>query len=223
MKFIEDFLDSKILKYTFLPFLLSMIFWGVVFFLFSDKIYSFLLGYIQHLPFSSGIESILSGLGSVIVIAVLYYLAVISTLGIFSSFFIDHIVLRINEKHYGCVAKKPTFKDTLKGIAVSLKSFFIYIVLFIFTFWMLFIPVVNIFYQMFMWSVLNKKPLVFDSSYLFMEPSEFEKAANIKIWILVFISSLIYFIPVLGLFGYTFQLILITHAALKYCKNKGEK
>ncbi|WP_457564304.1 EI24 domain-containing protein [Caminibacter sp.] len=218
MKILEDLLDSKILKYTFLPFLLSIIFWGVVFFIFSDDIYQFLLSYIQHLPFSSSIENFLSGVGSFIVIALFYYLAVISTLGVFSSFFIDHIVLRINEKHYNCPAKTPTFKDTLKGVFVSIKAFLIYLVLFVLTFWLLFIPVVNIFYQMFLWSVLNKKPLVFDSSYLFMAPDDVEKKANIKIWIAVFLSSFIYFIPFIGLFGYTFQLIIITHLILKLCK-----
>jgi uncharacterized protein involved in cysteine biosynthesis len=218
MKALRDFFDKEILKYTFLPFLISVVFWGVVFFVFSDDIYSFLLSYIQHLPFSSSIENFLSGLGSFLVIAIFYYLAVISTLGVFSSFFIDKIVLRINEKHYGCEVKNESFKESLKGVLISLKSFFIYLILFVFTFWLLFIPVVNIFYQMFMWSVLNKKPLVFDSSYLFLDYKEVEKRLNFKIWILVFLSSFIYFIPILGLFGYTFQLIIITHLVLNYCK-----
>jgi hypothetical protein len=77
-----------------------------------------------------------------------------------------------------------------------------------FTFWMLFIPVVNVVYQLFMWSVLNKAPLEFDSTYLF-------KIKPKKNFFLVFITSLIYFVPFLSLFGYTFQLIFMTHYNLK--------
>ncbi len=220
MKVFKDLFDKEILKYTFLPFLLSLIFWGVVFFFFKDEVYEFILSYIAHLPFSSSIENFLSGVGSFLILAIFYYLAVVSTLGIFSSFFVEKIVLRINEKHYTCPVREVSFKDTLKGVLISLKSFLIYLVLFVFTFWMLFIPFVNVAYQMFLWALLNKKPLVFDSSYLFMDPEEVEKKANFKIWVLAFFSSVIYFVPFLGLFGYTFQLIIITHFVLKMCKGK---
>jgi uncharacterized protein involved in cysteine biosynthesis len=211
----SDFFDKKILKYTFLPFLLSLIFWGVVFFFFKDFIYDVLNVYLAKIPyFGDKVSEVLSAIGSGIVIFLLYYISVISTLGIFSSFFIDKIVERINEKHYNLPKRNVTFKDTVKGVLIALKSFFIYFVIFIFTFFLLFIPIVNIFYQMFMWSVLNKKPLVFDSSYLFTQPEEIEEKYNIKIWTLVFFSSLIYFIPFVSLFGYTFQLILMTHFVL---------
>jgi hypothetical protein len=152
-----------------------------------------------------------------IFLILLYYLLTISTLGVFSSLFIDKIVLRINEKHFNCTPKKTTFKDTLYGLWVSVKAFLIYIVLSIFTFWMLFIPVVNIFYQMFMWSVLNKKPLIFDSSYLFFNPKEIEEKLGIKAWLVVFFTSVVYFVPIVSWFGYTIQLIFMSHMVLKKC------
>jgi hypothetical protein len=82
---------------------------------------------------------------------------------------------------------------------------------------MLFIPVLNIFYQLFMWSILNKKPLVFDSSYLFFDPKKIEKELGIKAWVVVFLTSVVYFIPVVSWFGYTIQLIFMTHVVLKRC------
>ncbi|WP_457561550.1 EI24 domain-containing protein [Caminibacter pacificus] len=220
MKALVDLFDGKILKYTFLPFILSILFWGVVFYFFSDNIYAFLEGYVSYIPFGESIKNFLATIGSGLVIFIFYYLAVISTLGVFSSFFIDHIVLRINEKHYNLTPKKPTFNDTLKGVLVSIKSFLIYFVIFIFTFFFLFIPVVNILYQLFMWSLLNKKPLVFDSSYLFANPDEIEKKYNSKIWALVFLTSIVYFIPIVSLFGYTFQLVFMTHFVLKKLKEE---
>lgn len=214
---LKVFFDKKILKYTILPFLIDLVFWFVVFLFFSNNIISFFSSIISHLPFGSKIEEIISNIGGWILILIFYYIAVISTLGVFSSFFIDKIVLRINE-YFNCPLRDVGFKENIKGILISLKSFFIYLVVFIFTFYLIFIPVVNIFYQMFIMSLLNKKPLVFDSSYLFFDPKEVEKKYNLKIWILVFLSSVIYLVPFVSLFGYTFQLIIISSFLLKNCK-----
>lgn len=141
---LKDFFDKQILKYTFLPFLISIIFWAVIFLVFKNFIYEFIFSYISYLPFSNAINQILSGIGSGIVILVLYYFSVISTLGVFSSFFIDKIVLRISEKYYNCPVREIKLKDNVKGIWISLKTFFIYFIVFVFTFFLLFIPVINI-------------------------------------------------------------------------------
>jgi len=217
MNVIKDLFDKEILKYTIIPFIISLIFWLIVFLFFSHNIIQFLLSIISYLPFVEKISNLIANIGGVILIIVLYYVLVIATLGIFSSFFIDKIVLRINEKHYNLTPKNPSFYDMLKGIFVSIKSFFIYIFIFVFTFYLLFIPVVNIIYQMFMMSILNKKSLVFDSSYLFCNPKEIEKKYNFQLWWRVFFSSIIYLIPFISLFGYTFQLVFIAHFVLKNC------
>ena len=219
MNILKDMFDKKILKYTILPFIIDLIFWLIIFLFFSDEIISFLKNVVSNLPFGAKIENLIANVGGVILIIALYYVAVISTLGIFSSFFIDKIVLRINELHYNCPTRKVSFKDTLYGVYISIKSFLIYLIIFIFTFYLLFIPVVNIIYQMIMMSILNKKPLVFDSSYLFFEPEEIEKKYNFEIWWRVFLTSFIYLIPFISLFGYTFQLIVITNFVLNKCKN----
>jgi len=222
MNVIKDLFDKKILKYTILPFLIDLVFWAILFFFFSDNITQFLLSLVSYLPFGEKISNLLANVGSVILIVVLYYVLVIATLGIFSSFFVDKIVLRINEKYYHLPLKESGLKDSIKGIFVSIKSFLIYLIIFVFTFYLLFVPIVNIFYQMFMMSILNKKPLTFDSSYLFCDFKEIEKKYNFKIFLIVFLTSVVYIIPLISLFGYTFQLIFVTHFVLKRCK-KGLK
>ncbi len=218
MKILEDLFDGKIIKYSLLPLLISIIFWGIIFYFFGDNLLNLLSNYAKVLPYGDVLVNIINSTGW-IVLLLLYYLLTISTLGVFSSFFIDHIVLRINEKHYNCTPKKPTLKDTIYGVITSIKSLLLYLVLFILSFWMLFIPVVNIFYQMFMWSILNKKPLIYDSSYLFFDVRKIEKKLGIKAWVVVFLTSFIYFIPIISWFGYTFQLIFISHLVLKHCKS----
>ena len=219
MNTIKLLFDKKILKYTILPFIIDLVFWFFIFLFFHNNIISFFSSIVSHLPFGSKIEEIISNIGGWILIIIFYYIAVISTLGIFSSFFIDKIVLRINE-FFNCPLRQIGFKENIKGVLISIKSFLIYFIIFIFTFYLLFIPIVNIFYQAFIMSILNKKPLVFDSSYLFFDPKEIEKKYNFKIWLLVFITSFIYLIPFISLFGYTFQLVIISSFILSRCKGK---
>jgi len=219
MNILRDLFDKKILKYTMLPFLIDLFFWAILFFFFSDEIKNFLFTLILYLPFSSNIVNLLTNIGSFLLIFVLYYALSISTLGIFSSFFVDKIVLRINEKYYNLPLKKSSLKNLINGIYISIKSFLIYLIIFIFTFYLLFIPVVNIFYQMFMMSLLNKKPLIFDSSYLFCDYKELETKYNFQFLWRIFFTSFIYLLPVISLFGYSFQLVILTHFVLKKCKN----
>jgi len=216
MKVLEDLFDKVVLKYTLLPLGMSLLFWGVLLVLFGSDILNIIANYSKSLPYGDVVSGFVNSAGWIFLI-ILYYLLTISTLGVFSSLFIDKIVLRINEKHFNCTPRETTFKDTLYGLWVSVKAFLIYIVLSIFTFWILFIPVVNIFYQMFMWSVLNKKPLIFDSSYLFFIAKEIEEKLGIKAWLVVFFTSVVYFVPIVSWFGYTIQLIFMSHMVLKKC------
>ena len=222
MNAFKDLFDKKILKFTIMPFFIDLFFWFIVYLFFSEKIISFFISLMDYFPVSEKFSQSIGNIGGMILTFLFYYLSVISTLGIFTSFFIDKIVLRINEKHFQLQYKIPTFKDTIKGIWISLKSFLIYFLIFIFTFYLIFVPVVNIFYQIFMMSILNKKPLVFDSSYLFINPRKIEKKYNIRIWLLVLITSIIYLIPIISLFGYTFQLVFMAHFVLKKIKENND-
>ncbi|ACM93159.1 hypothetical protein NAMH_1118 [Nautilia profundicola AmH] len=212
----SDLFDSKIIKYSFAPLFISVVFWGIVFYFFSGNIVELIHAYVSYLPFGENINNILTSVGSTIVLMFLYYELVILSIGVFSSFFVDKITARINEKYYGLPVKETSL---IEGILVSLKGILNFVIFFILTFYLLFVPVVNIFYQVFLWSLAIKKPLVFDSSAMFCDYKEFEKKNNLKIWILIFFTSFIYFIPILSFFGYTLQLIIMTHFVLSKCSS----
>jgi len=212
---LTDLFDSKIIKYSFAPLFISIVFWGVLFYAFSGNIVDFIHAYISYLPFGESINNILTGIGSTIVLMFLYYELVILSIGVFSSFFVDKITLRINEKYYNLPIQQTSL---IEGVLVSLKGMINFIIFFALTFYLLFVPVVNIFYQVFLWSLAIKKPLVFDSAALFCDYKKFERKNNLKIWTLIFLTSFIYFIPILSFFGYTLQLIIMTHFVLNKCK-----
>ncbi len=212
---IKDLFDFKILKYAILPFVLDLVFWGIIFFIFSDDILGFIHSYVGMLPFGESFNNFLTNIGGGIVLAIVYYELVVLTLGVFSSFFVDKIVKEINQKHYNLKERRVSL---IKGVLTSLKSFLVSGIVFLFTFYLLFVPFLNIVYQVFIWALANKKPLLFDSVGSFCDFEEIEKKYNFSIWSLVFLTSVVYFIPIVSLFGYTIQLIVLANFLLNKCK-----
>jgi len=216
---LNDLFDREILKYSLLPLFISVVFWGVVFYVFSGDIEHLILSYLSHVPFGESIKSLLAKIGTGLVLVVLYYEAVIVSISLISSFFVDKVVLRINEKYYNLPTKEVPLID---GIVVSLKGVFYFLLVLIFTFYFFFIPVVNLFYQAFLFAISSKKPLIFDTVSHFCDYKKFEKKHNLPLWVIVYLTSFVYFIPIVSLFGYTLQLIVVSHYSLKKCK-EGEK
>ena len=106
MNIIKDLFNTKILKYIVAPFFISLIFWGAVFYFFSDNIVNLVMFYVSFLPFTESINKIIANIGSFIILLFLYYQLVIISLGFFSSFFVEKIVKYINNKYYHLPEKK---------------------------------------------------------------------------------------------------------------------
>ena len=208
---IYTFKNKEILKIVLKPFLISILVSGVLIFLLSFLLYPF-MKLILAIPF---INNLLSGISFNSIMAYIFYQLTIMITSIVNAFFVEEIVRKLNDTFYKLPIKNTSI---IEAIIWSLKGIGIFILIFPFTFFLLFIPFINILYQLFLWSILNKKSLIYDASSMFCKVKDVEKNLNKKIWILVFVSSVIYFIPVLNIFGYTFQLILLTHFILIYCK-----
>ena len=154
MNIIKDLFNTKILKYIVAPFFISLIFWGAVFYFFSDNIVNLVMLYVYFLPFGESVNKFIANIGSFIILFFLYYQLVIISLGFFSSFFVEKIVKYINNKYYHLPEKKI---NLIEGMIVSLKGMVQFLLIFAFTFYLLFIPIIYIFYQLFLWSMLIKK------------------------------------------------------------------
>ncbi|WP_024787991.1 MULTISPECIES: hypothetical protein [unclassified Lebetimonas] len=87
MNLLRDLFDWKILKYTVLPFIISIIFWGTVFFLFKNLIYTFINSYILYLPFGEKLLIFLSNF--------IYFVPIVSIFGYtFQLIIMAHFVLK---------------------------------------------------------------------------------------------------------------------------------
>jgi hypothetical protein len=210
IKSFKDFLDKKILLLSFVPVFISIIFLGIVFFIFSDNINQFFIWIVGHIPFINGnfISSIVQGILGIII----FYELVLIMSVLFVGFIADGVVDRINEKHYHL--KKLGFGTFLGSMAEAVKSNILFIILFIILIPTMFIPFLNVVIQIFLWSFLIKSPMFYDALAFYATKDQFEKikkSNRFKIWFLSFMAASLFLIPVFGIFSYVLQLILFTH------------
>jgi len=215
---IKDLFDKTILLSSLIPIVISAIFWGVVFFIFSDSIHSGIIYLVSHIPFigdSNFVANIVEAVGGIFV----YYQLLIITSVMIVGVIADQIVDRVNEKYYNL--EKQGFGSLAGSIFISLKQNAIFIILFIIFLPTMFVPLLNILVNLFLWAVLIKKPLFYDSVSMYASKEEFEKLQNSNktmTLIITFISASFFLIPVIGIFVYIIQLLVFTHFNLKRLK-----
>lgn len=211
---LKDFFDKKVLLLSVVPVLIAAVFWGLIFFIFSDAIHAFFVWIVSHIPFVSGdfLANITQGFFGVIVF---YELMIISSV-LFVGIVADGIVDRINAKYYHL--EKRGFGTFLGSMAKAVKSNILFMVLFIILIPTMFIPFLNVFIHLFLWSIMIKEPMFYDSLAFYATKEEFEqikKNNKFKIWLISFGSSALFLLPVIGVFLYVLQLIIFTHFNLQ--------
>ncbi len=213
IKSFGDFFDKKILLLSFVPVFISVVFLGIIFFIFSDSINQFFVWIVGHIPFVSGdfLSSIVQGILGIII----FYELVLVMSVLFVGFIADSVVDRINKKHYHL--KKLGFGTFLGSMAKAVKSNILFIILFIILIPTMFIPFLNVLIHVFLWLVLIKSPMFYDSLAFYATKDQFErikKSNRFQIWVLSFLAASLFLIPIFGIFSYVLQLILFTHFSL---------
>lgn len=217
IKSLKDFLDKRILFLSVVPLLISMLVIGLLFFIFSNKIHQFFIWITSYIPFVNS-TSIAEFTQSIVIIGVFYELMVMMSV-MFAGIVADKIADRVNEKHYQI--KKRGFGTFTGSILIAIKSNLLFVLLLILLSPTLFIPGVNIVVHILLWTVLIKSPLFYDSLAFYASKEQFyyiRKNSKAKIMLLSLISASLFFIPVLGVFLYVFQLILFINFNLTNLK-----
>ena len=215
LKAFRDLFNKKILLTSLIPIIIAAIFWGVVFFIFHNSISQFVSYLVSHIPFigdKSWVQSLVETVGGILI----YYELLIATSVMIVGIIADKIVDEINSKHYHI--KKRGFGTVGESIFISLKQNIIFFILFIIFIPAMFVPVLNIFVHLFLWSILLKKPTFYDSASSYATKDEFNTLKNTNKFTLTaitIISASLFLIPVIGIFVYILQLLMFTHFNLK--------
>lgn len=208
-KSFKDIISPVVLIFTLKVTLISLAITVFLLWLVGANLNSFVSGYLSWLPW----EWLKTTGASVASIAISYMIFIIM-ISIVTSFMIEPLLIQLAKKHYPEVQVVGTPNITT-SILLSLKSAIIFFIIFMFTFPIMFIPLVGAVYMLWLWSILLKAPTIYDVSSLFLSDKKEIKARTKKSTLLAMIAAGFNYIPVLNIFSAVFAQILFLHNILK--------
>jgi len=207
-KSFKDIFSSTVLLFVLKVTLISIAITAATIWVIGGSINSFIISYLSWLPW----EWLQTTGASVASIAISYMIFIIM-ISIVTSFMIEPLLIKLANKHYPDtqVVGRPNISTSL---ILSLKSALMMFIIFLFTFPVMFIPLVGAVYMLWLWSILLKKPTIYDVSSLFIEDKNKIKSKTKKSTMLAMIAAGFNYIPVLNIFAAVFAQILFLHHVL---------
>ena len=208
-------MDPKILLISLLPITLAAIFWGLLFYLFQAQIDAALEAFLaRRVPFINAdwAAAIVGVIGGIFIYYELLLITAVMIVGLIA----DVVVGRINKKQYQL--QKRGFGSLSGSLLISLRSNAFFIILFVITLPLLFVPVLNILLHLFLWVVLIKSPLFYDSISMYATREEYRALKSTGRWRtrgIAYLAASLFLIPVVGVFIYVLQLIFFAHYNLE--------
>jgi uncharacterized protein involved in cysteine biosynthesis len=105
--------------------------------------------------------------------------------------------------------------DITKSILLTLKASVVFLLLFIITLPLLFIPIFGQVVILYLWSVLLKEPTIYDVGALFIDDKTVLKTKRKNTRVLAMIAALFNYIPFINIFAPVYAQILFLHHILK--------
>jgi uncharacterized protein involved in cysteine biosynthesis len=143
---------------------------------------------------------------SVATLSVAYMLFII-IVALLTSLFSEHLLIALAKKQYPDVPVVGS-ADITKSILLTLKASVVFLLLFILTLPLLFIPILGQVVILYLWSVLLKEPTIYDVGALFIDDKVVLKTKRKKTRVLAMIAALFNFAPI-------YAQILFLHHILK--------
>ena len=211
-KSIQDIFSPDVLLFV-LKIGFGSIFIWVLILSFSWDIYSsFIALYIQKIPLVGSWEWVQSG-GSFFIALVVAYMLIIITISALTSIFSEPLLKKLAKKHYPTIEAAGSANIT-KSLLLTAKASLIFLLVFLVSFPLLFIPVLGQIWMLWLWGILIKEPTAYDVSSLFKSESNSFNVKDKSSGILAMFASLFNYIPLLNIFAPVFAQILFLHTIL---------
>ena len=207
-KSFKDIFSPMVLLFVVKVTLISLAITATVLWLSKESINSFIISYLSWIPWEWVQTS-----GAAVASVAISYMIFIIVLSITTSFMVEPLLIKLAKKHYP-ETKVVGTPNIVTSLLVNLKSAVIMFALFIFTFPVMFIPLVGAVYMLWLWSILLKKPTIYDVSSLFISNKQEVKDKTKKSTMLAMIAAAFNYIPILNIFSAMFAQILFLHQIL---------
>ena len=209
---LSDILSPIVLSFVLKIGFGSIFLWVILLWISWDYYAGMIAAYIQKIPYIGNMEWFQSG-GAFFSALIIGYMLVIITISAFTSLFSETLLVKLAQKHYPSVSVVGSI-DISTSIILTLKTGVIFALVFLFTFPLLFIPVLGQIWMLWLWSILIKEPTVYDVGSLFIADKKVLKYKNTKSRVIALIASLFNYIPLLNIFAPVFAQILFLHHIL---------
>ncbi|MEA3491595.1 MAG: EI24 domain-containing protein [Campylobacterota bacterium] len=208
-KSISDILSPTVLLFILKIGLSSILLWVIILWSSWDLYAGVIAIYIQKIPFVGGWEWFQSG-GAFVSALIVGYMLIIITISIFTSLLSEPLLIKLSKKHY---PDQPIVGTPAIAISLylSIKAGILFLLLFLFTFPVIFIPIVGQVWMLWLWSILIKEPNIYDVGALIVSDKHELKTQKKKAGLTAMIASLFNYIPLLNIFAPLFGQILFLH------------
>ncbi len=211
-KSLSDILSPMVLSFILKVGLGSIFLWIIILWFSWDLYEGMIAAYIQKIPFVGGWEWFQSS-GAALAAVVVGYMLIIITVSILTSLFSEPLLIKLAQKHYPGQPAVGTPSVTT-SVYLSIKAGIVSLLLFLFTFPLIFVPILGQVWMLWLWSILIKEPNTYDVGALFITDKQVLNMQKQKAWLTAMIASLFNYIPLLNIFAPLFGQIMFLHQIL---------
>jgi len=144
-------------------------------------------------------------------VAYMFFIIIVALL---TSLFSEKLLIDLAKKRYPDIPVVGS-ADITTSILLTLKASVIFLLLFIITLPLLFIPLFGQVVLLYLWSVLLKEPTIYDVGALFIDDKTVLKTKKKRTRVLAMIAALFNYVPFLNIFAPVYAQILFLHHILK--------
>jgi len=208
MKGFRDLFSKSVLGFMAKTTAISLLLTAVVVWLFNGILTNIVKGYLAWIPWewlqTSGV--------AVATVAIAYMLFIV-THAIVTSLMVEPFLKQLAKKHYPQIAIVGS-AEMKTSLWLSIKAGAIFLLLFLFTFPLMFVPLIGAVWMLWLWSILIKEPTLYDVTSLFFKDKTAFQEKKKGTTLLAMIASGLNYIPILNIFSPIFAQILFLHHVL---------
>ncbi|WP_456433216.1 EI24 domain-containing protein [Nitratifractor sp.] len=206
---VRDILSPAVLGFILKVGLGSFLFWVLILWLFWGPFERFVAGYMQMIPFI-GHFAWFQATGAFLAALAVGYALIVVTISLLTSLLSEKLLLRLAEREYPWI--RPVGGAAIhRSVWYTLKASAAFLVLFLLTLPLIFVPVFGQLWMLWLWSILLLDPTLHDVGELFVRDPRNLRPLRPKARVAALAAALFNYIPVLNSFAPLFAQILFLH------------
>jgi uncharacterized protein involved in cysteine biosynthesis len=207
-KSLQDMLSKNVILFVLKMGLFSLILTLLVTWNLWDSLNTIIASYLSWIPWKWVQTS-----GATVATFIFSYMLFIIIVSLLTSLYSEKLLISLAQKRYSDVPVVGSANLSI-SLLLTLKASIIFLLLFIVTLPLLFVPILGQLIVLYLWSVLLKEPTIYDVGALFIDDKKILKEKKKKTRVLAMLASLFNYIPLINIFAPVFAQILFLHHIL---------